>query len=240
MRVADKALVLQAIKHGDKKFIVKLFSRTNGIVTASCVTSSSPKSKIKPAAVLPLTLLNAEFIIKENKEVQQLTEASCYHVYLNIHQSLSKLSIAQFVNEILIKSLKGQPASHHLFDFLEFCFCYLDEHDNINNLHLHFLVNLSIFLGIEPQNNYSSNDKYFNCREGNFTASPQLFPLGLAVDDSRLFSECLQINLLQTQLTHASRQNLIEAWLAYYSYHIPGFGVVKSVEILKEVFAHPS
>jgi recombinational DNA repair protein (RecF pathway) len=73
MRVSDQAIVLQTIKRGDNKFILKLFTRSNGLITVAAVVGKSPTSKIKSSHVMPLGLINVEFILKQNKEIQQLT-----------------------------------------------------------------------------------------------------------------------------------------------------------------------
>ena len=176
--------------------------------------------------------------LKQNKEIHQLTEASCYSIYTNISTSLSKLSIAQFLNEILIKSLKEQSSNLHLFEFVETCFKFLnDTEDHYTNLHLYFLIELTKYLGFEPQNNFSPRKPYFDCREGQFTALGLALPLGLNKDDSFLFSEFLKINSLKTNISNIQRQNLLETLLAYYRLHIPGFNDIKSLEVLKEVIA---
>jgi DNA repair protein RecO (recombination protein O) len=236
MRISDKAVVLQAVKYGDKKFILKLFSRTNGVISASCVTGHSPSSKIKSSAVLPLSLIDVQIIHKQNKEVQQLTEANCYYVTTNISNSLSKLSIAQFMNEVLIKCLSENSGNTALYDFIETCIIYLNESEqNFVNLHLHFLLEFTRYAGIEPNCNYSNENCYFDNREGNFTPISLAFPIGLDKDDSKLLSENLSNNLLLTKLTTDQRQRLLNSLVAYYQFHIPGFNQLRSLQVLNEI-----
>lgn len=237
MRVSDKAIVLQAIKHGDKKFILKLYTAHHGIVTAATHVGTSATAKVKASSVLPLSLIDAELIIKQNKEVQQLTEASCYYISTGISNSISKLSIAQFLNEILIKTLKEQSANPHLYEFIETCLKFLNDSDSPVNLHLYFLTEFTKYLGFEPQNNFSAQTPFFDCREGRFSPVSLTMPLGLNKEDSLLFSEFLKINSLKTNINNAQRQNLLEILLAYYRLHVPGFNEVKSLEVLREVVA---
>lgn len=237
MRVSDKAIVLQAIKHGDKKFILKLYTRNHGMLTLSTHVGKASSSKIKSSAILPLSLIDVEMIVKENKEVQQLTEASCYYVSTSISHSLTKLSIAQFLNEVLIKTLKEQGANPHLYEFAETCLKYLNDTDECINLHLYFLTEFTKYLGFEPQNNFSEQTPYFDCREGRFASVGLTMPLGLNKEDSFLFSEFLKINSLKTNITNSQRQILLEILLAYYKLHIPNFNEVKSLEVLREVIS---
>ncbi|MGZ3898988.1 MAG: DNA repair protein RecO [Bacteroidia bacterium] len=236
MRVSDKAIVLQAIKYGDKKHIVKLFTRHNGLLTATCVLGSSPSSKIRSGVVLPLSLLEVELIAKQNKEVQQLTEASCYYVNSTISSSISKLSIAQFMNEILLKSLKEQPPNVALYDFIEGCLCYLNEsEEDPVNLHVYFLIEFTKYLGIEPSNNHSASSPYFDCRDGRFGTASLSFPMGLDKEDSSLFAAALNINCLAEKLSNVQRKRLLSILVAYYQMHMPGFTNIKSLDVLHEV-----
>jgi DNA repair protein RecO (recombination protein O) len=238
MRVSDKAIVLQAIKHGDKKSIVKLYTRDHGSLTTVAYVGKSPSSKIRASSILPLSLVDVELLLKQNKEIQQLTEAGCYYVGNGISQSMSKLAIAQFLTEILTKTLKEQGANPHLFEFIETCIKYLnDSEENYVNLHLYFLMELSKYLGFEPQNNYSPSQCYFDCREGRFSGLGLTMPLGLNAEDSKLFSEFLKINCLKVSIDNARRKTLLEILLAYYKLHVPVFHEMRSLEVLREILA---
>jgi DNA repair protein RecO (recombination protein O) len=234
MRVSDKAIVLQAIKHGDKKFILKLYTHNNGLVTASVALNKN----IRSSNIFPLSLINVELVLKQNKDVHQVTEISSYYILSNISGSLSKLSIAQFLNEILIKSIKESATNQHLFQFIESCLIYLnDTETEFVNLHLYFLLELTKYFGVEPQNNYSIQTPFFDCRDGQFSNMALAFPLGLGKEDSLLFLQFLKVNALKTNLSNHQRQTILEILLAYYRLHFPGFNTIKSLDVLKEIIA---
>jgi DNA repair protein RecO (recombination protein O) len=234
MRVSDKAIVLQAIKHGDKKFILKLYTHNNGLVTASVALNKN----IRSSNIFPLSLINVELVLKQNKDVHQVTEISSYYILSNISGSLSKLSIAQFLNEILIKAIKESATNQHLFEFIESCLIYLnDTETEFVNLHLYFLLEFTKYFGVEPQNNYSTQAPFFDCRDGQFSSMALAFPLGLGKEDSLLFSQFLKVNALKTNLSNHQRQTILEILLAYYRLHFPGFNTIKSLDVLKEIIA---
>lgn len=238
MRISDKAIVLQAIKHGDKNSILKLYTKHHGSISVVAFASKSPSAKVKSSTILPLSLIDTVFVLKQNKEIHPLNETSCYYVNNGITNNFEKLAIAQFINEMLLKTLKEQGANEHLFEFIETCIKYLnDSEENYMNLHVYFLIELSKYLGFEPQNNFSPSQCYFDCREGKFTSLGLTMPLGLNLEDSKLFSEFLNTNSLRTKLNHYQRQLLLDILLAYYKLHIPSFQDVKSLEVLREVFS---
>lgn len=237
MRISDKAIVLSSIKNGDKKMILRLYTHQHGLLTLIANIGKSPAAKVKSSTLLPLTLIEAQMILKQNKEIHQLVETRCYSVNQHISQSLSKLSIAQFINEVLIRSLKEQQANHSLYEFIETCICFLnDAEQDFENLHLYFLTELTRYLGFEPQNNRQDAQPYFDCREGSFSSLSLAFPLGLSKEESQLFSDYLKINSLKTKISYQQRTVLLDILLAYYRLHIPGFNEVKSIAVLKEVF----
>jgi DNA repair protein RecO (recombination protein O) len=236
MRVSDRAIVLQAIRHGDRKYIVKLFTEKNGLVTALANAGKSPGAKVRTATLLPLTLLNCELVIKQNKELHQLNETSCYFISSAFGDAIAKLSIAQFLNELLIKTIREQSPNEALFNLTETCIRFLhDAEANFINLHLYFMLELCRHLGFEPQNNFSSARPYFDCREGIFTDYPLSFPLGLNKEESELFSHCLSNSLLQIKLSNAQRRQLLDILLAYFKLHVSGFQELKSLEVLQLV-----
>jgi DNA repair protein RecO (recombination protein O) len=236
MRISDKAILLQTIKHGDKKYILKLYTLNHGFIIASAIAGATPKSKIKFSALLPLNLLDVELVVKQNNDVQQLNEVSCYYVTTTINTSLNKLSIALFLNEVLIKSLKEQAPNAHLYSFIETCIKFLNTSEsNFINLHLYFLIKLTKYLGIEPKNNFDKNFCFFDCREGQFTSYSLSFPLGLNAEESVLLSVFLKTNNLNITINHAQRQQLLNVLLVYYSFHIPNFKNLKSLAVLQEI-----
>ena len=237
MRISDKALVLQSIKHGDRKLILKIFSRQHGLLTAGLSYGRSGKSKIPASTVMPLNFIEVELLFKENREIHSLTEANCYHVHTHLHGNFSKLGIAQFMHEVLVKSLKEQHGNPELFDFVEGCFGFLNESESdFANLHLYFLLQLSKYLGFEPQNNYNDSSRYFDFREGMFSPAALVWPLGAGEQESQLLHSALKTELLKVRLSKNQKHQLLDCLLNYYGFHVPGFGNLKSLEVLKEVF----
>lgn len=236
MQQFANGIVLQNIRYADKKLISKIFTRQFGLVNCHVVMSRSPKAKLKTGTLQPLHLIEMELQIKQNKEVQQLLEAHCYYVYKDLNQNFQKLSIAQFINEVLLKVIKEQQVNEHLFEFIETCLKWLDEHpDHFANLHLYFLLELLRYLGIEPYNNFSGTEPFFNCREGRFIPLGEPFPLGFDKEQSLMFAHFLNADVLPLPLNKIQRQHLLDMLLAYYQFQVPNFGQLKSVEVIRSV-----
>jgi len=238
MQVKDKAIVLQLIKFGDYRHLVKLYSLQHGLITASVRLSSKPSAKIKVATLTPLNLVEIEISNRQNREIQNISEIRCYHPYKELTTHVVKIGIAQLINEVLLKVLKENNGNTSLFLFLEEQVIALDEiQEEYNEFHHRFLIQLLLYLGIEPDKNYSALHCYFDCREGKFSSLSLVFPLGLNDVQSELFFKAVSGNLNVRRWSLAERRELLNCIIAYYSLHVPGFGALKSLEVLQEVHA---
>jgi DNA repair protein RecO (recombination protein O) len=235
MRISDKAVVINAVKYADKKQIVRIYTRTHGLVTVSAIPGHSPQSKIRTASLLPLTFIDAVYSGRPNRDIQNLRECS---VYFSPHLTgdISKLAIAQFINEVLVKALKEQSPNSRLFDFIEHCMDLLNRAESgFADLHLYFMLELSKHSGFDPQNNFSADTPCFDCREGMFSEHCLPFPIGFDTRDSALFASFLNSSFMGRQWSGVERQHILECLIAYYSFHVPSFQELKSVAVLKEV-----
>lgn len=237
MLVKTEGIILQNIKYGDKKLILKIYTRNHGLLTFNAVASKSPTSKVKTASTLPLQQVELSFSFKANREVQQLTELNLIYVCTEISKDFNKLTIAQFLNEILIKCIKEQYPNEELFDFISASYKWFNESEtDFNNFHICFLFELSKHLGFEPHNNSDKENIYFDTREGKFTQQSLGFPLGFDKKQSHHFLKIFDADLLGKPLTRSERNELLECLLAYYKMHVAGFNDLKSYQVLKEIF----
>jgi DNA repair protein RecO (recombination protein O) len=237
MLVKTEGIILQNIKYGDKKIILKVFTRQQGLVTFNAVASRSPNAKIKPAGTLPLQLVELSFNSKANRDIQQLSESNLLYVFDDVSKDFNKLTTAQFLNEVLIKCIKEQSPNEELFDFIVSSYKWFNESkEGYNNFHICFLFELSKYLGFEPHNNSDPQNTYFDTREGKFTTQSLGFPLGFDRNQSANFKKVFDANLLGKQLSRTERNELLECLLAYYKMHVAGFNDLRSYAVLKELF----
>ncbi len=234
----SEGIVLQNIKYADKKSILKIYTRNFGLITFNSFVSNAPSSKTKPALVFPLSQVEICFSNKQNRDVQQLVETRSLNVYSDLNKNYSKLGIAQFLNEVLNKCIKEQSPSEELFDFICEGYKWLDEQtENYGSFHIYFLFELTKHLGFEPHDNYEPGVCYFDTREGKFTSIQLSFPLGFDKAQSELLRKLFNADLLHVNFTKTEKAELLDCLLAYYRLHVAGFNEVRSLEVLKELFA---
>jgi DNA repair protein RecO (recombination protein O) len=132
-----------------------------------------------------------------------------------------------FVTEMLNKVLKEEAGSPPLFRFLIDSVLFLEEASvNYENFHLAFLLKLSFFLGFGPE---SAREFESQLRENSYPFLP---------DDE--METALNAMLRQplgspVRLARGSRNDILDALVAYYQIHLDSIGEVKSLPVLREV-----
>ena len=232
MRITDKALVLHATRYGDRKYILTLYTENHGLMTVAAIAGKQG-AKVRTSSLLPMTFIEAELDTRQNRDIQTLTESRVF-LAPELSGSINKLAIAQFLNEVFYKTLREQGSHPEIFQLLLQVVTLLEGSEKIYmDVHLYALSELAKLLGFGPQNDRAHGGRYFDCREGCFGSLALPFPLGLDAADSLLFSEFLESEYIDYQLNNEKRRRLLEIFLAYYQLHVPGFGELKSLEVLR-------
>jgi len=108
----------------------------------------------------------------------------------------------------------------------------------VANIHVHFMVQLSHFLGFMPGGEYKEIAPYFDLREGVFTSNKPA-PLYCIEEDCAAFlNEFIRTPLTeihQISLTNDLRQNLLDKLILFYRYHIDNMPELNAHIVLREV-----
>jgi DNA repair protein RecO (recombination protein O) len=237
MLYTTQGIVLHNIKYADKKIISKIYTKDFGLISANVNVGSGPKSKIKQGVIQPLTQIEFVVSLKENKDIQQLSEVKCLFVYTDLQSNFSKLCIAQFLNEVLYKCIKEQVPNDDLFDLICNTYQWLDiAEENYVDTHIYFLFELTKHLGFFPTNNRTPLECYFDAMEGKFCSNTKSFPLGFDNWQSTLFADLFNHSLFnQKKITRTERLALLDCLLQYYKMQISGFTDLKSYHVLQEI-----
>lgn len=230
-----QGIVLRQHKFSDTKRIVHIFTKQSG--KKSFVVYNSSKKNAKKNFFQPLFLLNLEFIEKSNNKLLNFKEVSIFKPYANIPFSTEKTSIVFFIAEILNKIIEENFVDQQFFDFIVNSLVLLDKHEKPANFHLAFMSAMSIYLGIMPEFNFSSENIFFDLREGQFS---KYYNKEYSMDEisSYKFNEILAHgieNFDKVKLNQNERKIILSKIIDFYSIHF-SINNLKSVEVLAEVF----
>jgi DNA repair protein RecO (recombination protein O) len=198
------------------------------------------KGKNRMAFFQPLNILELEVSHAEKRELQHLRETSLVKPSHNISGNPVKETMALFMAEVLYRCLREPESNPGLFNFLLNTIQVLDlGKEEIPNLHLYFLIQLTRFLGFSPELNHDEQHPRFDMYSGRFTAAPADEQGVLNNSSSARISQLLHLNqtsLGSLILKGAERSELAGILVDYYRIHLEGLGAVKTLEIMREIF----
>ncbi len=216
-----KAIVFQCIKYGESSSIIQTYTEKFGKQSFLVHGVRKKKSKISAYLLQPFSLIEIIAYIKETRDLHKIKEIKPSVFLKTIHFDIRKSSIALFLSEILNRTLHEVEPNNQLFDYLNHAIQILDiSNEGIENFHLIFLMQFTKFLGIFPKNNVDL--KKYN--------SPNSFPIENLLDMSLTDTKKLRID-------HPARYKLLDQLLRYYHDHIEGMNKIKSLDVLRNVFA---
>ncbi len=235
--------MLRTVKYGETSVIVTILTELFGVQSylVNGVRTSSKKGTGKASLFQPSAILDLVVYHNELKNLNRIREFRWHHIYQHILSNVQKNAVALFMVELLNKCLKQPESNQELFQFSEDCFLYLDtcEGTAMANLPLFFALHLTHFFGFRMDDNYSEKNKYLDLQEGSFVEHQPLHPNFLEDKQAFITSQLLKVQqpdeLGNIKLHHDFRRHLLQVFETYYTWHIPDFGTMKTLPVLREV-----
>ncbi|MBQ0075282.1 MAG: DNA repair protein RecO [Prevotella sp.] len=234
-----RCIVLRTVKYGDDKLIIDFLTREEGRLSALWKMNTSAKAKVRRQLFQPLTLLEVDFERVPRQSLCKIKEARMAYMYASLPFDGIKLSIAFFLAEFLCYATRDQHSDGSLYDFVEQSLLWLDNTDRgVHNFHLMFMIRLSRFLGFHPDADSYEEGALFDLREGCFVPSVPFHTDFLNSSDAFRLLTLLRIspaNLHLFRMTRTERNHAIDTILHFYRIHIPAFGEMKTLEVLRSL-----
>jgi DNA repair protein RecO (recombination protein O) len=239
MYSSTEAIVLQLHPYKDNSAVVKLYTRQSGLISCWVRSAHNKTSKTKAAIMQSLSIIKAEISYRKNNNLPQLKETSLAQAAHNIQMSVEKRSIAMFLCELLIRTVKESSVDEHLYDFIRDAITLLNETDKgCSNFHILFLVKFSELLGFLPREDFSSGYPYFDLQEGAYVDKEPLHPHFLLPAETKLLNSLSSLSMeefYKAELTSSERKKLLHGLLEYFRLHL-GTAPLKSHLVLEEIF----
>jgi DNA repair protein RecO (recombination protein O) len=240
MLTKTQAIVLHAIKYGETRLIVDMFTKVFGRQAFIVSIPKTPKGKVKKQFFQPLTILEIETDIRPRQQLQKLHDVRLAAPFASIPFEPDKLAISLFVAEFLYYALRSEQRNELLYEYLENSIVWLDgQQSSFANFHLVFLLRLTRFLGFYPNlDNYKDGD-YFDLRESVFMPMPPVHRDFLHPEEAQKVQLMMRMDFPTMHLfrmSHQERNRLLEVSLKYYRLHLPDFPEMKSIEVLQALY----
>ena len=240
MLTKTQAIVLHAIKYGETRLIVDMFTKVFGRQAFIVSIPKTPKGKVKKQFFQPLTILEIETDIRPRQQLQKLHDVRLAAPFASIPFEPDKLAISLFVAEFLYYALRSEQRNELLYEYLENSIVWLDgQQSSFANFHLVFLLRLTRFLGFYPNLDDYKDGDYFDLRESVFMPMPPVHRDFLHPEEAQkvqlmMRMDCPTMHLFR--MSHQERNRLLEVSLKYYRLHLPDFPEMKSIEVLQALY----
>lgn len=237
--IKTRGIVFRSIKYSESSVIVDIFTEERGMRSYLVPGVRRKKASISPSLLQVMSLVDMVAYNKNEKGLNRIREIKNAAVYQSIPFEVRKSSVGLFMAEVARKTIREPEENKRLFGFLFRTFQFLDRTDApIANLHLHFLLELSFYLGFVPGGTWTEQTPYFDLQEGVFSSSKMTGHQYLDEENSQALYQLLRCdyaNCHEVSLSRAVRQELLDQLLVFYRYHIDNFPEINAHNILKTV-----
>ena len=240
-----KGIVLRTVKYGETSLVVTMFTESFGMQSylVNGVRQQSTKGTAKAAFFQPSAIPELVAYRNEFKNLQRLKEFRWAYLYRHILSDVRKNAVALFMIELLGKCLKQPEDNQDLFYFVEDALHHLDEaNDAVTaNFPLFFALHLAVFFGFRISDEFSGNIHYLDLEEGRFVEHQPQHAYYLQDKEAAAVSHILKImqpaELQEVLLNQETRRRITHAMEEYYALHIPDFGSMRTLPVLREVMS---
>lgn len=237
MEKKERCIVLKTVKYGDNKLIIDFLTREEGRVSAVWKVPTSPRARVRRQFFQPLSLLEIDFECTPRQQFAQIKDVRILHPYCTLQCDGVKMSVAFFLSEFLCYATRDMHGDALLYDFVEQGLLWFDMTERgVANFHLMFMMRLSRFLGFHPDVQSYREGSLFNLREGCFSMTAPLHRDFVSVEDASRLVVLLRMNINNVHLfrmSRADRSRAVDLVLHYYRLHVPQFGELRSLDVLR-------
>lgn len=238
MLVTTKGIVVHKTKFSDNSLIVNIFTEKFGLRSFMVKGAFSKKSKFRYALFSPLALLEITFDLRNSDLLFLKDIHTCYH-YSRVPFDIVRNSILLFYNELIYKTVYQFHEDPLLFRYVEEQVKALDAEElSTGDVHIHFMVGLLRVLGVGVVNNYDNENRYFFMQDSQFQSCYFENEEYLTAEASAYFSQLLNHEMSDSckfVVDKKIRMELLYFLVRYFRFHIPGFKMSDSLQILAEI-----
>lgn len=249
MFIETRAIVLRSFKYGETKLITDMLTEQEGRVSF-VVSASRPgkpaagraaRGKVPKQLLQPMTMLDISYERRPTAQLLSIREAHLAQPYSSIPFDARKLSITLFLADFLCYATRAEQQNNALFAYIENSLQWLDGcNASFANFHLVFLMRLTRFVGFFPNIDDFREGDCFDLRAASFCHAAPLHTDFLAPADAQRISTLMRMNYDSMHLfrmSHDDRNRIIDVLLHYYRLHVPNFPELRSLAVLKQLWA---
>ena len=236
-------VVLTTVPYNDRTQFVHIYTESMGKVTCKVTLGRMHHAGGQRTLYAPLTVVDLVLECRNGREILQIKEAALVSSpYLLSMSDMAKTAQCLYMAELLDKTIGeiGEP-NPKLWDFIRQSIELLQlTEQGTANFHLVFTTKLCHLIGFHVDNSRYVDGMKFDISEGIFTSAPIMHPYYLTAESARWLHKLLETGfsgLDSLRLTKEQRNILLDMILTFLRIHMPEIGNLRSVDVLKQLFA---
>lgn len=239
MTLSTPGLVLHTTPYAESSVVAKVFTRQLGLRSYIIKGVRGRSGRVKQNLLQPLSSLDMVVYDNPKTDLNYIKELSPRKPGLPSEPVANSLRF--FMTEVLYKSLREAEPMPALWDYVDRQSS--DSQEPASIVPLTFMLKVAYHMGIEPLDNHSRREPYFDLQEGRYVAEPSetTLPATLSLTLHEYLSASHPDSSATQPLGHnvtASLQDrtaLLDALIAYFQLHLSGFSHFHSHEILHTI-----
>ncbi len=241
MQEKTRGVVLRSLKYGDNSLIADIYTAARGTVSFMVKLPKSRKAALRGVFFRPLSILEMDYDFRQKSALQRMRDVRFGYAYRSLPYNPYKSSIALFLSEFLSRVLKHEEGDAPLFSYILYSLQWLDASEHaFSNFHLVFITRLTRFLGFYPNVEAWHEGDYFDMVNACFVPARPPHRAFLEPREAAAVPALVRMNYDTMRffaMNRKERERCIEVLDEYYRLHVPEFPGLKSVGVLKEIFA---
>lgn len=234
MLYTTRAIVLKAVRHGDRTAILKTYTERDG--ARSCAVRAGGRSGAPLALLQPLARVELVLDERPDKELGNVREIRLEAPGVPLDRP-ERAALVLFMQEVFLRVLKAECADPELFTFAHSAIGAAVSEEELARLPLNMLAGLVQHLGIMPSPP-EEGEHEFDLLEGRFVRGEGLGGHTLREPLSLWMATLFNAGADRLpRMTHAQRRELLDHLLLFIRMHLDGFGELRSIDVLREVLS---
>lgn len=243
-----KAVALRTIRHNDRSSILTAWSPELGRLSLLMPAGNGPEARRRRALTMPLALFECEADLRPGRDLTAVRDVKAWGPdglpAPDVSSGPLRSSVAMFVAEVLgVVTREGDP-DPLLWDLIVLTAYRIAASPGreLAALPVAFLIRLACVLGIEPDVAQWQPGRGLDLLEGTFRSTRALHDHWLDAGGSRVLVMAVKAWGDYTHLglrigDRGIRAQLLDGIVAYYSLHHYRLDKLKSLDVLRAVFA---
>ena len=185
LETKSRAIVLHTTRQGDSSLVVHVLDAAAGRQSLYLRGVGKGRNGSAAAAFHPLSVLEVVTVATPRSSLLYLREYEPLFALGSLRTDIRKSTTAQFVCEVLWRTLRTGDGDPELFAWLVESIRALDQCPGVANFAAWWLVGFSALMGFRPEDNWSEDNPVFDIVSARFQPSLQWLPAGSGLFASR-------------------------------------------------------